>query len=54
VILNLTGNPVNITLKGSSYKGVYNDIFSGDRVKFRKGENLTLPPWDYQIYELEE
>jgi glycosidase len=52
VILNLTGNPVNITLKGSSYKGVYNDIFSGDRVKFRKGENLTLPPWAYQVYEL--
>ena len=52
VILNLTGDPVNITLKGSDYKGVYTDLFTGDQVKFRKGENLILTPWAYQVYEL--
>jgi cyclomaltodextrinase / maltogenic alpha-amylase / neopullulanase len=54
VILNLTGVPVNITLKGSIYKGVYTDIFTGEQVKFRKEENLMLTPWMYRVYELEK
>jgi glycosidase len=52
VILNLTGDPVNITLKGSLYKGVYRDIFAGEQVKFRKDENRILTPWAYHVYEL--
>lgn len=54
VILNLTGNPVNVTLKGSDYKGTYTEIFTGEQVKFRKGENLMLAPWVYHVYELIE
>jgi glycosidase len=52
VILNLTGDPVNITLKGSAYKGIYSEIFTGEQVKFRKDENMILTPWAYHVYEL--
>jgi glycosidase len=51
VILNLTANPVNITLNGKIYKGHYADLFTGDKVKFRKGENMVLSPWEYHVYE---
>ena len=51
VILNLTGNNVDITLKGSGYKGRYTEVFSGDKVKFGKNTNLILIPWEYKVYE---
>jgi 1,4-alpha-glucan branching enzyme len=51
VILNLTGDPAEITLKGTLYKGHYREIFSGSDIFFRKDESLILQPWDFRVYE---
>jgi glycosidase len=51
VVLNLTGDPAIITLKGKLYAGRYQEIFSGSKVKFKKDESLILQPWDYRVYE---
>lgn len=51
IILNLTGNPVSITLKGKLYTGKYNDIFSGEEVVIKKNTTFDLQPWEYRVYE---
>jgi glycosidase len=51
VVLNLTGDPAIITLKGKLYAGRYQEIFSGSKVKFKKDESLILQPWDFRVYE---
>ncbi len=52
VILNLTGKNVDITLKGSGYKGRYTEVFNGKKIKFGKDTNQILTPWEYKVYEL--
>ncbi len=51
VVLNLTGEPVVITMKGKLYRGSYTEIFSGIKVSFRKDESFALQPWDFRVYE---
>ena len=51
VVLNLTGEPAVITLKGKLYRGNYREIFSGSDISFRKDESVALQPWDFRVYE---
>ena len=51
VILNLTGETQNITLKGKDYTGKYTNIFNNEKVTFIEDHQLQLKPWDYRVYE---
>ena len=51
VILNLTGEPVSISLKGKKHAGTYTDIFSGETVEFSPDTELELQAWEYRVYE---
>jgi len=51
VILNLTGNPVTVTMKGKVYSGNYKDVFNGETVRFHKNEEMSLSGWEYHVYE---
>jgi glycosidase len=51
VVLNLTGEPVTVTLKGRQYKGTYTDIFSAQTVAFSKDTKVDLDGWEYHVYE---
>ncbi len=51
VVLNLTGEPVTVTLKGKKHAGSYTDIFSGEAVEFSSGTEMELEAWEYRVYE---
>jgi glycosidase len=51
VILNLTGQPVTVRLRGRKHAGSYTDVFSGEAIKFRAGTELDLGAWEYRVYE---
>jgi glycosidase len=54
VILNLTGEPVTVTLKGKDYTGEYQNVFSGESVSFRKNAEVALEGWEYRVMEKRE
>ncbi len=50
-IFNLSDQTQTFTLQGTSYVGSYQNLFTGDSVSFAENTNMTLPPWNYKIYE---
>ncbi|MGE5859225.1 MAG: T9SS type A sorting domain-containing protein, partial [Ignavibacteria bacterium] len=51
-IFNLTNAEQTFTLQGSLYPGNYRDAFSGDSVLFAENAEVTLPAWEYKVYEI--
>lgn len=51
-IFNLTNAEQTFTLQGSLYPGNYRDAFSGDSVLFTENAEVTLPAWEYKVYEI--
>ncbi|MDO8548554.1 MAG: alpha-amylase family glycosyl hydrolase [Ignavibacteria bacterium] len=50
-ILNLTGQEKTVTLEGTLYPGNYRDAFTDDSILFSENAEVTLPAWDYKVYE---
>lgn len=50
VILNLSGELVETTLKGSLYAGEYTRVFVYESTSFNPNSNLTMAPWEYRVY----
>jgi glycosidase len=50
-ILNLTNQEKTVILQGTLYTGYYRDIFTNDTVFFSENSEITLPAWDYKVYE---
>lgn len=50
--VNLRGVPIDVTLSGTAFTGVYRDVFTGDIIEMEEGEILSLPPYGYVVYEL--
>lgn len=50
VILNLTGEELNVNLKGKNYFGTYKEIFTGNKADFDRQPRFKLKPWEYRVY----
>ena len=51
VVLNLTGNPESVTMKGREFTGSYTNVFSGDEVRLSSGTEFDLGAWEYLVFE---
>ena len=51
VAMNLSDQEQTVTLTGDSFTGTYEDAFSGETAVLEEEASLTLPAWDYVIYE---
>ena len=51
-IFNLTNQEVTFTLQGNLYTGNYRNVFTGDSILFSENAEVTLPAWDYKVYEI--
>lgn len=50
-VFNLSDQTQTFTLQGTSYVGNYQNVFTGDSISFPENTNMTLPAWNYKIYE---
>ena len=50
-ILNLSDEDKTVTLQGILYIDEYVDVFTNDSVSFNQNDEITLPAWDYKVYE---
>ena len=48
-ILNLTGQPQEIKLKGSGYEGVYKNWMEGSDIELSGKDDLKLGAWEYLV-----
>jgi glycosidase len=51
-VFNLTSTEQTVTLNGNLYAGKYRDVFGEDSILFNENEEITLPAWGYQLYEI--
>jgi len=51
VVLNLSGQPQQFTIKENEMYGNAKNVFSGAKVKLFKNYVYTMEPWDYLVYE---
>ncbi len=51
-IFNLTNEQQTVTLNGTRYVGNYINVFTGDSVLFNENAVITLPAWEYNVYEI--
>jgi cyclomaltodextrinase / maltogenic alpha-amylase / neopullulanase len=50
VVLNLSDQLIQTTLKGDAFAGEYKTAFTYEKLAFTPGEEITLAPWEYRIY----
>ena len=50
-VFNLGAGFNGATLLDTLYYGTYRDVFSGDTVTFGQSTNVTMPGWEYHIYQ---
>ena len=51
-IFNCTDDERTFILQGNLYTGYYRDSFTNDSVYFFENAEVTLPAWDYKVYEI--
>ena len=51
-IFNLTDQERTFTLQGTLYTGNYRNVFTNDSILFNENMEITLPAWDYRVYEI--
>ncbi len=51
VVLNLSGQQLEIYFKGNMHLGSYTEVFSGSTKSFVKDTKMSLEPWAYKIFE---
>ncbi|MDQ2718819.1 MAG: alpha-amylase family glycosyl hydrolase [Bacteroidota bacterium] len=51
VILNLSGQPQNFTIKENLIYGKATNVFSGSKEKLNKAHVYSMEPWGYLVYE---
>jgi len=51
-VLNLSNQERTVTLLGNLYTGNYRDAFTNDSILFNDSAEITLPAWDYKVYEI--
>lgn len=51
VILNLSAEPHDVTLQGSTYAGDYNDVFGEKKITMRHNHQLRLEAWEYRVFD---
>ncbi|MEM8908153.1 MAG: alpha-amylase family glycosyl hydrolase [Bacteroidota bacterium] len=49
IILNLSDQEQDLTLKGDAYAGTYNDVFEKQSITLSANMNMQLNPWDYMV-----
>ena len=52
VVVNVTANAVTCSLSGNTISGNYKDVFSAAPITFAANPTVTLEPWGYKVYEL--
>jgi glycosidase len=52
VVVNVTAKAVTCSLSGNTIAGNYTDLFSAAPVTFAANSTVTLEPWGYKVYEL--
>ena len=50
-VFNLTDEEKTFTLQGTLYTGKYRDVFTNDSTSFNENTKMTLPGWNYKVYE---
>ncbi|MFP4471253.1 MAG: alpha-amylase family glycosyl hydrolase [Bacteroidales bacterium] len=51
VILNLSGDNIEVQMTGNNFAGEYIDVFNDSEVTFMENHQLKLNPWEYRVYE---
>ena len=54
VVTNLSNQEQTITLSGTSFAGLYRNVFSDNVITLEAEVTLTLPAWGYLVYEKEK
>jgi glycosidase len=49
VILNFTGNDVNLQLTGNTVKGNFRNVFTNEQVAVNSTTQIALKGWDYKV-----
>lgn len=49
-LMNFSGETRKVRFTDGPYAGRYTEFFSGEKVEFTEGAELTLPPWGYKVY----
>lgn len=50
-VFNLSPGYSGATLQDTLYYGNYTNVFTNDTISFDQGANVSLPGWDYRIYQ---
>lgn len=50
VLTNLSAKAQSLKLKGNTYVGSYNELFSGKPETFSVNSKVSLQPWEYRLY----
>ena len=51
VVLNLSEEPLEVSLEGDLYPGTYTEVFSGEVITFSGDETLSMDAWSYLVFE---
>jgi len=51
VILNLSGDTLNVECHNHLLSGIYREIFNNSEIEFEDHFNLNIQPWHYLVYE---
>ena len=51
VLVNLSGEPQDITLGAGDYAGRYSNVFDKTDVELRSGQQMALAPWGFRVLE---
>ena len=51
VVLNLSDQPLTLTITDKKAEGKYNEIFLNTSVNISRTEPLELQPWGYRVLE---
>nr|WP_294775361.1 alpha-amylase family glycosyl hydrolase [uncultured Flavobacterium sp.] len=50
-IINYSDKPVTVKLNSSYLKGIYTEVFSGQKITLKGDDVFTLKPWEYMVLE---
>ncbi len=49
-IVNLSKEPVKITLEGNAYAGEFTQLYTGEKVTLSADQTIKLPAWGYKVF----
>ena len=49
-IVNLSKDPVQLTIQGDAFEGDYTDLYSDQKTTLTKNQTIELPAWGYKVF----